>query len=179
MTMPPQQNSRPSDSSGAYKIKVAISACLLGHNVRYDGKDKFALQNIDDKTLSLIEWVEICPEVYMGQDVPREPIKLYKNNHQKLELKTLNTQINLTKEATAKFKELIAENKDIKHWVLKSKSPSCGLGTTKIQLNGQPNKEVIGDGLFMTLLKQTLLNAKFTDEATLASPEQLIKFINN
>jgi len=52
------------------KLKMGISACLLGHNVRYNGghtRDHFLTD-----TLSLsVEYVPVCPEVECGLPVPR------------------------------------------------------------------------------------------------------------
>ena len=57
------------------RLKVGISACLLGQKVRYDGGHKS-----DDflvGTLSrFVRYVPICPEVELGLGTPRESIHL-------------------------------------------------------------------------------------------------------
>src|SRR5690349_8837645 len=56
-------------------IRVGISACLLGEEVRYDGGHKRDAVIID--TLGgLVEWVPVCPEVEAGFGTPREPMNL-------------------------------------------------------------------------------------------------------
>ena len=56
-------------------IKLGISSCLLGNNVRYDGGQK--LDNFLRHTLGqFIEWVPVCPEVECGLPVPREAMDL-------------------------------------------------------------------------------------------------------
>jgi uncharacterized protein YbbK (DUF523 family) len=47
------------------KINIAVSACLLGQNVRYDGKNKF--QDLA-RYFNKVEYnlVAICPEVEMA-----------------------------------------------------------------------------------------------------------------
>ncbi|HEX9112883.1 MAG TPA: DUF523 domain-containing protein, partial [Nitrospirota bacterium] len=57
------------------KIKIGISSCLLGNNVRYDGGHKLDLSLRDDLG-RIVEWVPICPEVESGLGVPREPMQL-------------------------------------------------------------------------------------------------------
>jgi len=59
----------------AEKAKVGISACLLGYNVRYNGKNKY-----DGKLVAMLcrhfVLVPFCPEVEAGLGVPRTPIVL-------------------------------------------------------------------------------------------------------
>ncbi len=54
------------------KIRLGVSACLLGHEVRYDGghkRDAF----LTDFLGPFVEWVAVCPEVEVGLGVPRPP----------------------------------------------------------------------------------------------------------
>jgi len=56
-------------------VRLGISACLLGEEVRYDGghkKDPF----LTDLFGKYVEWVPVCPEVEMGLGVPRETMRL-------------------------------------------------------------------------------------------------------
>src|SRR2546429_9962041 len=57
------------------QVRVGVSACLLGHQVRYDGGDK------RDRFLTgtlgrFVEFVAVCPEVEIGLGVPRETLRL-------------------------------------------------------------------------------------------------------
>ena len=57
------------------RIRIGISACLLGDEVRYDGghkRDPFLV----DVLGSFVEWVKVCPEVEIGMGTPREAIRL-------------------------------------------------------------------------------------------------------
>ena len=57
------------------KIRLGVSACLLGQEVRYDGghkRDAF----LTDVLGAFVEWVPVCPEVEVGLGVPRPPIRL-------------------------------------------------------------------------------------------------------
>src|SRR5512145_2249420 len=63
---------------GERPIRVGISACLLGQQVRYDGghkRDAF----LTDTLGRWVEWVPVCPEVELGLGIPREPIRLEGN----------------------------------------------------------------------------------------------------
>lgn len=56
-------------------IRLGISACLLGRNVRYDGGHQ--LDRYLSGTLGrFVEWVPVCPEVECGLQVPREAMRL-------------------------------------------------------------------------------------------------------
>ena len=56
-------------------IRIGISACLLGQEVRFDGghkRDPF----LTDTLGAQVEWVPVCPEVEMGLGTPRETLRL-------------------------------------------------------------------------------------------------------
>ena len=60
------------------KIRLGISTCLLGENVRFDGGHKQDLFLL--KTLGrYVEWVPVCPEVEIGLGTPRESLRLIGN----------------------------------------------------------------------------------------------------
>src|SRR6478609_8425101 len=57
------------------RLRVGISACLLGQEVRYNGghkRDAF----LADTFGRYVEWVAVCPEVELGMGTPRPPIRL-------------------------------------------------------------------------------------------------------
>jgi uncharacterized protein YbbK (DUF523 family) len=57
------------------KIKLGISACLLGEKVRFDGGHK--LDRFITETLGkFVEFVPVCPEVECDLGIPREAMHL-------------------------------------------------------------------------------------------------------
>ena len=56
-------------------IKVGISACLLGDEVRFDGGHKRSAFCTDELGRH-VEFVKLCPEVGIGMSVPRPTIRL-------------------------------------------------------------------------------------------------------
>ncbi len=57
------------------KIKIGISSCLLGNNVRWNGghqRDRY----LTDTLGQYVEWVPVCPEVEVGLGIPRETLRL-------------------------------------------------------------------------------------------------------
>src|SRR5258708_7792245 len=109
------------------RIRLGISACLLGDEVRYDGghkRDPFLTTVLGP----FVEWVKVCPEVEVGMGTPRESIRLV-DQHGAIRMLTVKTGIDHTASMTAysarKAKELAAE--DLSGYVLKKDSPSCGM----------------------------------------------------
>ena len=108
-------------------IRVGISACLLGQEVRYDGGHK------RDPVLTevlgpFVEWVPVCPEVEMGLGTPREPMRLVRDGSS-TRMVTIHTGIDHTDAMNAWSKKRLDElaRADLDGYVLKSKSPSCGM----------------------------------------------------
>src|SRR5690606_19409978 len=61
-------------------IKVGISACLLGDQVRFDGghkKSDFCANELQRH----VEFVKLCPEVGIGMPVPRPTIRLEQHDN--------------------------------------------------------------------------------------------------
>lgn len=114
------------------KIKLGISSCLLGNNVRFDGGNKLS-QDLIDSFGDLVEWVPVCPEVESGLPVPREPMQLV-GTESKPRLITLESKIDRTDELSfwlaGKLEQL--EQQGLKGFVLKARSPSCGVRDTPL-----------------------------------------------
>ena len=56
-------------------MRIGISSCLLGEEVRYDGGHKLDLY-LKETLGSFVEWVPVCPEVECGLPIPREAMHL-------------------------------------------------------------------------------------------------------
>ena len=57
------------------KIKVGISSCLLGNEVRFDGGHKHS-KMCSAELSRYFDFVAECPEVGIGLGIPRKPIRL-------------------------------------------------------------------------------------------------------
>src|SRR3954470_23050097 len=77
--MPPAQPADHGDSAVvrpcAGRLRLGISACLLGQRVRWDGGEKRA-PLLAELLASCIDWVDVCPEVEIGLGTPRPPMVL-------------------------------------------------------------------------------------------------------
>lgn len=116
------------------KPKLIISKCLNSEKCRYDG------QGYDDKVISLLrEYVDIetvCPENAIGLPIPRDPIRIEKHNDE-YKLVQFNSNLDCTSQMNEFAEEFLNGVKDIDGFILKSKSPSCGINDVKIYPKSQ------------------------------------------
>jgi uncharacterized protein YbgA (DUF1722 family)/uncharacterized protein YbbK (DUF523 family) len=114
------------------KIRLGISACLLGQAVRYDGGHK--LDRFLTGTLGkFVDYVPVCPEVECGMTVPREAMHL-KGNPESPRLITIRTGIDKTDPMTgwAQKRVVELEKEGLMGFVFKSDSPSSGMERVKV-----------------------------------------------
>lgn len=150
-------------------VKIGISACLLGDQVRYDGghkKNAFAV----DKLGPLVEFVRVCPELELGLGVPREPIRLVQEE-ELVRLKTSTTSKDLTDRMAAYAKKRIEQLKemDLDGFVLKKDSPSCGMERVKVHMDNGHNRKV-GRGVFADILIREMPLLPVEEEGRLCDP---------
>jgi uncharacterized protein YbbK (DUF523 family) len=114
------------------KIKLGISACLLGEKVRYDGGHKLDLF-LKDALGKYVEYVPVCPEVECGLGVPRKSMRL-EGKPDSLRLIITETRQDMTERmvnwSQKRATQLNEEN--IRGFIFKSNSPSCGVKKVKI-----------------------------------------------
>lgn len=128
-----------------HKIKLGISMCLLGENVRWNAGHK--LDPYLTQTLGrFVEYVPICPEVEAGFGVPRESMRLT-GNPDAPRLVTFKTKQDCTDQmlnwAKKRVKELV--NNDLCGFIFKSGSPSSGMIRVKVYTDkGIPVKKGVG-----------------------------------
>ena len=109
------------------KVRVGISACLLGRPVRYDGRDKFD-PLLATELAELVEWVPVCPETEFGLPVPREPIQL-EDDPLLPELRGIRSGkcLGCAMRAFCRRRAEELGMLELAGFVFKAKSPSCGL----------------------------------------------------
>jgi len=127
------------------KIRLGISACLLGQEVRYDGGHKLD-RFIRDTLGKYVEYLPVCPEVECGLGIPREAMRLI-GNPVSPRLVTIKTKIDHTdrmlKWAKKRVEDL--EGEDLCGFIFKSDSPSSGMERVKVYSEeGMPSKTGVG-----------------------------------
>lgn len=158
-------------------MRIGISACLLGHPVRYDGGHKrqsFFEEHLD----ASIEWVAVCPEVEIGLGTPRETIGLY-TDLKTPELRSNHTDKDLTQvmQTWSQHKLHTLEKLKLSGYIFKSRSPSCGLYS--IDIKDRESGTVLGKGrgLFAQAVVQMWPLLPVAEEKQLQSPEAQTDFL--
>jgi len=133
--------------------RIAVSACLLGEPVRYDGQAK-SCAAVRDGLALLAELVPLCPEVGAGMPVPREPVDLY-GTADAPRLIGCHTGEDWTLRVQAWIDAALDRCADlgVSGFVLKARSPSCGVGTAA--LYSEPGAAPLGtDGLLAAAIRR-------------------------
>ena len=149
-------------------LRVGVSACLLGQNVRYDGGHKR-----DDFVVGLasrsIELVPVCPEVEVGLGTPREPIQLQRDGDLVRLVAPGSGQDHTA--AMRRFAEervrALAEL-DLCGYVLKKDSPSCGVERVPVWSGHEMARD--GRGAFAAVLMELLPRLPVVEESALRDP---------
>lgn len=141
------------------KKKVIISACLLGEYCRYDGETK-TVNEIVEKYRDY-EIIPFCPEAPIF-GTPRDKISVVHVDG-KDRVIVDKTNIDVTDLLENEVENFIQKNLHVDEIILKSKSPSCGVGTTPV-LNKTEEKIRLGDGIAARIFKQKYTNIDIHDE---------------
>ncbi len=128
-------------------MKLGVSACLIGKMCRYDGghaKDRFVLDVLNN----YFEMVAYCPEDKLFGS-PRETIHLETKNDKTIAI-TSQTHKDITQELKAVSKTYTnhMDNENLCGFILKSKSPSCGLERVKVYEENSKFSQKKGIGIF-------------------------------
>jgi uncharacterized protein YbgA (DUF1722 family)/uncharacterized protein YbbK (DUF523 family) len=160
------------------KIRLGISTCLLGQQVRYDGGHKWD-RFITDTLGKYVEFVPVCPEVECGLGIPREAMRLTGDPGQP-RLVTNRTGIDHTERMLiwAKKRVVELEQEDLCGFIFKSDSPSSGMERVKVYTDqGMPNKK--GVGLFARAFMEHFPLLPVEEEGRLHDPKLRENFIES
>ena len=158
------------------KIRIGVSACLLGEPVRYDGQHKHD-PYITDTLGRFFDFVGVCPEVECGFGVPREPVRLV-GDPASPRLVTTRTGIDVTERMQTWCARRVVEleQEDLCGFVLKSRSPSSGMANVKVY-NDKGVAAGKAPGLFGKALMEHFPNLPCEDEGRLNDPDLRENFI--
>jgi uncharacterized protein YbbK (DUF523 family)/uncharacterized protein YbgA (DUF1722 family) len=152
------------------RIRLGVSACLLGDRVRYDGghkRDPFLVDTLGP----LVEWIPVCPELEIGLGVPRPPIRLVGNDPDAPRLVVEKTGADITARMRGWAADRVAElgALGLHGYVLKRGSPSCGL--LRVRVHGEDGGSGrAGRGLFAAALVDALPSLPVEEEGRLTDP---------
>jgi uncharacterized protein YbgA (DUF1722 family)/uncharacterized protein YbbK (DUF523 family) len=160
-------------------IRIGVSACLLGHEVRFDGQHK-RNDFLCDTLGGHVEWVPVCPEVELGLGIPRDTLRLVAGPRGP-ELIAQRTGRALTQEMNTFSAERVRQlvDEDLSGYVLKKDSPSCGLQRVKVYAGLEKGVTATRDGrgLFAAALVAQFPDLPIEEEGRLNDPRLRENFI--
>lgn len=152
--------------------RIAVSACLLGEKVRYDGQDKYT-----PWVLSLageFELVGICPETAIGLGIPRPTIGLYEADGRIRIRRHDDPSFDVTQKLYDYGCRQAGEG--FYGFVLKARSPSCGIDDAELR-DRYGNIIGRGQGGFVRGLLPTLGGVPVINEEQLQDEARRLAFI--
>lgn len=153
---------------------VGISACLLGQRVRYDGQDK-GMPALVATLATECELQALCPEVGAGMPVPRPAVQLQQRNGQWRALGRDDPSLDVTDALRQFSAQHLSGGAHFCGYVLKSKSPSCGIGSTPLY-DTRGTAQGTGDGLFAAAIRGQAPWLPLVDELSLDTTYAAIAF---
>lgn len=152
------------------RLRIGVSACLLGQEVRYDGGHKREPFLIDLFGRD-VEWVPVCPEVEIGLGTPRPAMRLVRIGGD-TRMVTPETGADHTQAmrdyAERRVRELMGER--LAGYIFKKDSPSCGM--ERVKLYPAEGGEAVREarGLFAETLMRLWPDLPVEEEGRLHDP---------
>lgn len=125
-------------------MTIVVSACLLGQNCKYNGGNNYN-QAVTDYVKDH-QIIAVCPEVEGGLGIPRKPCEICNGIVTDCDGKSWDEQYR--KGASICLEKTLAAQATLA--ILKSRSPSCGVGEI---YDGTFSKTIVsGSGIFAQML---------------------------
>ena len=155
---------------------VAISGCLLGEHVRYDGGHK-RQDGLVAWGGDRVRWVSLCPEVLAGLSVPRPAIQRVRtpDGERILEVDGGGDHTCALQAAAARIVEVLRAE-GVAGYVAKARSPSCGVGDADlVDPRGVPLGT--GDGTTIAAVRAAFPGLPIASEEDVRSAEDAERFL--
>ena len=156
-------------------VRIAISSCLLGERVRYDGESKLQSWLVD---CGEVEWVPVCPEVEIGMSIPREAIQI-EESCDGIKLLGVESRQDWTEPMNdfTRQRVLQLQAAGIVGYIFKARSPSCGIGD--VPLMGALGQSVVGktNGRFCDVLMEMSPELTIVNEVMMLDVKQRMEFL--
>ncbi len=157
-------------------IRLGVSSCLLGNEVRYDGghkRDGF----VTDLLGAFVEWVPVCPEVEVGMGVPRPALHLVrKGGEVRMVERESGRDHTRSMQRFAQRRVRALRALDLCGYVLKRGSPSCGMQRVEVcGAKGRARRD--GEGLYASALMRANPHLPVEEEGRLSDPSRRENFI--
>lgn len=157
------------------RIPVGISSCLIGEKVRYNGDHKRD-RYITEVLSAYFDFRPWCPEVAIGLGVPRPTLRLEGSAASPRAVIQDEGRREVTAELAGYGREVAAAAGELCGYILKSRSPSCGMERVKVyDRNGSPS--AAANGIYARALMQARPLLPVEEEGRLNDPDLRDNFI--
>jgi uncharacterized protein YbgA (DUF1722 family)/uncharacterized protein YbbK (DUF523 family) len=148
------------------KPRVVISRCIEFDSCRYNGamiNSEFVL-----RLMPHVEFLPVCMEADMGLGVPRDPVRIVRFDGEDRLLQP-NTGRDVTEMALRFTREHLANLRDVDGFLLKNRSPSCGIKDVRVYPPGEGKAVLTGksSGIFAREVMAAFPHLAVEDEARL------------
>jgi len=163
--------------SASYLPVIAVSRCLLGDKVRYDGSHEFN-EYISNYIADAFKIIPFCPECLAGMPVPRPPIRLVEKEDGAVAAITQNkSRIDIADSLETTARYFIQKHRSLGGIIFKSKSPSCGVRTTKLFNSQGEILTYSATGLFAQTISARLPHLPIEDDACLKDKKRFLDLL--
>jgi len=146
---------------------IVVSKCLGFEACRYNAQ--ILNSKLIEKLKNHAQIIPVCPEKEIGLKTPRPPLRLIKKNN-KIQLIQPETNKNLTDKMSDFINDFLTKKLNkVDGFILKNRSPSCGLEDCKLYLPDNDNHVGKTDGLFAAEIKKMFPYAAIQDDGHLTN----------
>ena len=156
-------------TSPSPRIKLGISACLLGNPVRFNGGHKQS-PLCSEVLARHFDFVPVCPEVSIGLGTPRETIRLVGAPESPRAVGSRHPELDVTEALDGFGQQTAANLDDISGFVLMQKSPSCGMERVKVYGANGYSQPGGGTGIFAAALMRARPELPVEEDGRLNDP---------
>lgn len=149
---------------------IVISKCIEHGHCRYDGT--MIGSNEVNELKEWVDFIPFCPEMAIGMPSPRESLRLIRMDDENflIQNKSSEDKTNDMLSYAASVEPEI-RNKAVDGFILKSRSPSCGIKDVKLYsaIEKAPSLGKVAKGIFAEAMMEFFPNCIFEDEGRLSN----------
>ncbi len=121
--------------------RVVVSRCLGFDHCRYNGN--IVNSPIVTNLMEYVDFLPVCPEVEIGLGIPRDPVRIILENGEQRLVQSVSGR-DITEVMKAFCTDFLNSAGDIDGFILKYRSPSCGIKDVKVYPTAALKSAVIG-----------------------------------
>ena len=158
------------------KPTVAVSACLMGEKVRYDGGHKRSVY-LQQNLAGVFNLQSICPEVAIGLGIPRQPIRLVQTERGVRALGSKDASLDATQSLDSYADQMLPELQHTDGYIFMQKSPSCG--AFRVKVYSEDGNQIVASqaGIYAQKIQRILPNLPVEEAGRLSDPVLLENFM--